>query len=162
VAAKRWGDLFSASVRCERRFIEMNESRGSASGWVQRLARKVTPAIEETGHPAGTLRDPFREELSMLKTISAALLAVSVIAAPAIAASTAQAPATKSAAVTTVKKNPLNANAKMGHGHHHMRHHRHHGIHNTMNHRTHKKMAVKFHKSQKLSAKPVSHPAKRG
>jgi hypothetical protein len=50
-----------------------------------------------------------------------------------------------------VKKNPLNANAKMGRGHHHVRHHRHHN-----------KMAVKFHKSHKLSAKHVSHPAKRG
>ena len=42
----------------------------------------------------------------MLKTISAALLAVSVLAAPAIAANaakTAQAPVTKS---VTVKKNP--------------------------------------------------------
>ena len=86
----------------------------------------------------------------MLKTISAALLAVSVLAAPAIAASTAQTPATKSATVTPVKKNPLNANAKMGR--HHVRHHRHHHSH---------KMA-KVHKSLKVSAKPVTHPAKRG
>jgi hypothetical protein len=113
--------------------------------------------IEETGHPAGNLRDHFREELSMLKTISAALVAVSVLAAPAIAASTTkitQAPATKSATVNPVKKNPLNANAKMGRGHHHARHHRHHGF--------HKKMAVKIHKSHNLSAKHVSHSAKRG
>src|ERR1700742_1421912 len=136
----------------------MNASRGPASGWVQRATRKVTPTIEETGHPAGPLRDPFREELSMLKTISAALLAVSVLAAPAIAASTAKAPVTKSATVTTVKKNPLNANAKMGHGHHHMRHHKHYRAHKM--HRSHK--MVKLHKTQKLSAKHVSHPAKRG
>jgi hypothetical protein len=51
-----------------------------------------------------------------------------------------------------VKKNPLNANAKMGR--HHVRHHRH--------HRFHKKMAAKVHKSLKVSAKPVTHPAKRG
>jgi hypothetical protein len=90
----------------------------------------------------------------MLKTISAALLAVSVLAAPAIAASTAkstQAPVTKSA-TTQVKKNPLNANAKMSR--HHVRHVRH--------HRFHKKMAGKFHKSLKVSAKHVAHPAKRG
>ena len=90
----------------------------------------------------------------MLKTISAALLAVSVLAAPAIAATgkTAQAPVTKSATATAqVKKNPLNANAKMSHRHH-VRHHGHH----------HKKMAGKFHKSLKISAKPVMHPAKRG
>ena len=95
----------------------------------------------------------------MLKTISAALLAVSVLAAPVMAASTAkiaQAPATKSATVTTqVKKDPLNASAKMG-----KRHHRHHTAHK--HHRTHKKMAVGVHKSLKVSAKPVKHPAKRG
>ena len=90
----------------------------------------------------------------MLKTISAALLAVSVLAAPAIAASTAktaQAPVTKSATTTAqVKKNPLNANARVSHRHHV----RHHGY--------HKKMAGKFHKSLKVSAKPVKHAAKRG
>jgi hypothetical protein len=94
----------------------------------------------------------------MLKTISAALLAGSVIAAPVFAANTskiAQTPATKSATVTPsaqVKKNPLNANAKMGR--HHVLHHRHHHF--------HKKMAAKLHKSLKVSAKPVTHPAKRG
>jgi hypothetical protein len=95
----------------------------------------------------------------MLKTISAALLAVSVLAAPVMAASTtktAQAPATKSASVTAqVKKDPLNANAKMG-----KRHHKHHRIHK--HHRVHKKVAVRGHKSLKVSAKPVTHPAKRG
>jgi hypothetical protein len=97
----------------------------------------------------------------MLKTISAALLAVTVLAAPALAASTTkttQAPVTKSATATKsaqVKKDPLNANAKMGR--HHVRHHRHH-----KHHRFHKKMAAKVHKSLKVSAKPVTHPAKRG
>jgi hypothetical protein len=97
----------------------------------------------------------------MLKTISAALLAVSVLAAPALAATTGQsvhAPITTSATATLsaqVKKDPLNANAKMGR--HHKRHHRHH-----THHRFHKKMAAKVHKSLKVSAKPVTHPAKRG
>ena len=92
----------------------------------------------------------------MLKTVSAALLAVSVLAAPVLAANTSkitQTPVTKSATVTPsaqVKKNPLNANAKMGR--HHVRHHQHHRFH---------KMA-KVHKSLKVSAKPVTHPAKRG
>jgi hypothetical protein len=54
-----------------------------------------------------------------------------------------------------VKKDPLNANAKMGG--HHKRHHRHH-----KHHRFHKNMAAKVHKSLKVSAKPVTHPAKRG
>jgi hypothetical protein len=71
----------------------------------------------------------------MLKTISAALLAVSVLAVPAMAnAGTARnhgathvAPAIKS---VQVKSSVLNANARMGrhqhrHGHHHHRHHGH-------------------------------------
>jgi hypothetical protein len=70
----------------------------------------------------------------MLKTISAALLAVSVLAAPAVAAGTAAnrgashaAPVIKS---VQVKNSVFNANAKMGrhhhrHGHHHHRHHGH-------------------------------------
>ena len=62
----------------------------------------------------------------MLKTISAALLAVSVLAVPAMAAATAKtthSPAVKSA---QVKQNVLNANAKMGRHHHkHVRHHAH-------------------------------------
>ena len=85
----------------------------------------------------------------MLKTISAALLAVSVVAAPVMAASpdkTAQAPATKSA---QVKPNALNANAKMG------RHHSH--------HRSHKKMtALKTHQVSKATIKHVTPATKRG
>jgi Ni/Co efflux regulator RcnB len=95
------------------------------------------------------------EENTMLKTISAALLAVSVLAAPALAASTdkpAQATATKSAQVNRTGKSALNANAKMG------RHHTRHASH----HRSHKKMVTnKTHKST-LAAKHFAHPAKRG
>jgi Ni/Co efflux regulator RcnB len=95
----------------------------------------------------------LKEEKAMLKTISAALLAVSVLAAPAFAAGTgktAQAPAIKSA---PVKQSVLNANAKMGR--HHVRHARH--------HRFHKKMVMrKVHHSSKIVAKHVTHPAKRG
>ena len=108
----------------------------------------------------------------MLKTISAALLAVSVLAAPAMAASsdkTAQAPATKSVQVKPsvlnakqvkpnalstkqVKPNALNANAKMD------RHHRHHS-----HHRSHKKMtALKTHQVSKAAIKHVAPATKRG
>jgi len=108
----------------------------------------------------------------MLKTISAALLAVSVLAASAMAASsdkTAQAPATKSVQVKPsvlnakqakpnalsakqVKPNALNANAKMG------RHHRHHS-----HHRAHKKMtALKTHQVSKATIKHVTPATKRG
>jgi Ni/Co efflux regulator RcnB len=95
----------------------------------------------------------------MLKTISAALLAVSVLAAPALAAGTdkaTQAPATKSAQMnkpTQVKKSALNANAKTGR--HHVRHASH--------HRGHKKMVThKAHKSPKVAAKRLTPPAKHG
>ena len=61
----------------------------------------------------------------MIKTISAALLAVSVLAAPAMAGTARNhaAPVIKS---VQVKPSVLNANAKMGR-HHHRHHHRHHG-----------------------------------
>jgi hypothetical protein len=67
----------------------------------------------------------------MMKTISAALLAVSVLAAPAMAGTvkkaTHAAPVLKSA---QMKPSVLNANAKMGRHHHrHGHHHRHHHYH---------------------------------
>jgi hypothetical protein len=113
----------------------------------------------------------------MLKTISAALLAVSVLAAPALAASqgktadapviqgktanapviqgkTANAPVIKAEQVKQakqVKPSVLNANAKMGHHHRHFRHHR-----------SHKHMgALKTHQFSKVAIKHVV-PAKRG
>jgi hypothetical protein len=60
----------------------------------------------------------------MFKTISAALIAVSVLAVPAMAAArTSHTPAIKAA---HVKHSVLNANAKMGRHHHkHVRHHAH-------------------------------------
>ena len=71
----------------------------------------------------------------MLKTISAALLAVSVLAAPAMAGTAGRAthgaPVIKS---VQFKPSVLNANAKWGRHHHrhhgwHHRHHRHHHRH---------------------------------
>ena len=98
----------------------------------------------------------------MLKTISAALLAVSVLAAPVMAASpdkTAQAPATKSVQVKPnalnakqAKPSALNAKAKMGR---HRRHYSH--------HRSHKKMtALKTHQVSKATIKHVTPATKRG
>ncbi|HEX3116717.1 MAG TPA: hypothetical protein VHQ48_14665 [Bradyrhizobium sp.] len=95
----------------------------------------------------------------MLKTISAALLAVSVLAAPVLAAGparTTNAPVTKAEAkqvkqVKQVKPNVLNANAKMTH-HQHARHHR-----------AHKHMgALKTHQSSKVSIKHAGPATKRG
>jgi len=79
----------------------------------------------------------------MLKIISAALLAVSFIAAPALAA-----PAGKTATAPVIKAEPvksklLNANARMG-----RHHHKHMGL-------------LKTHAAPKLAVKHIA-PAKRG
>ena len=94
----------------------------------------------------------------MLKTISAALLAVSVLAAPVMAASSdkaTQAPVTKQAPVaktTQVKPAMLNANAKMGHHRKHLRHHR-----------SHKHVGViKTHKVSKVTTKHIAPATRRG
>ena len=88
----------------------------------------------------------------MLKTISAALLAVSVIAAPALAAGqgkTAQAPAAKT---VQTKASVLNAKAEMGRHHRHQRHHRY-----------HKQMgALKTHQVSKVAIKHAGPATKRG
>jgi hypothetical protein len=62
----------------------------------------------------------------MLKMISAGLLAICVLAAPALAANpgaTTPAPVTKSAELRPTVRD---ANAGMSHRHRHVRHHRHH------------------------------------
>ena len=93
----------------------------------------------------------------MFKTISAALLAVSVLAAPALAAApgkTTTAPVNKTTQAPVIKAEPvkskaLNANARMGHKH--FRHHRH-----------YKQMGkLKAHATPKLAVKHIA-PAKRG
>src|SRR6266436_3941199 len=131
--------------------MQMNEIHHCASGRVQRGMVKVARMIEEPGHAAGHLEIPFeKRRTTMLKTISAALLAVSVIAAPALAnsAKTVQAPAAKTtqapaANTAKVKPNALNANAKMD---------SHHGRHHVKHHRSHKKMtSFKAHKVSKVS-----------
>ena len=95
----------------------------------------------------------------MLKTISAALLAVSVLAAPVLAAtpaSTAKNPVTTPMIKSEqMKPSVLNANAKIGRHHVKHRHHRHHRFHKRIG-------ALKTHSSAKLAIKHVTHPAKRG
>ena len=95
----------------------------------------------------------------MLKTISAALVAVSVLAAPALAGTpgkTAEAPVNKVthapvAKAQHVKKTKLlNANARMGH-HKHYRHHRH-----------HKHVGLHKAHSKHIAIKHVTPAAKRG
>lgn len=113
----------------------------------------------------------------MLKTISAALLAVSVLAVPAMAAGidkTAPAPATKTMSAPVaktastpvaktaqapvikavqVKQSVLNANARMGR--HHYRHHSHRRFHKHMG-------ANKQHPFSKVTVKHVTTAIKRG
>lgn len=115
----------------------------------------------------------------MFKTISAALLAVSVIAAPALAAGTgktAQAPVTKSVQAPVIKSTQLkneqrksevktgvlNANAKMGR--HHYKHSRHHGHHKMGALNTHAKVSFKpvTKSHSKVSFKHTAPIAKRG
>ena len=112
--------------------------------------------IDEPGHPTGILVVPIPEETTMLKTISTALLAVSVLAAPAMAAGqgkTAQTPVIKSEQTKQVKPSVLNAKASMGHHHQHLRHHR-----------FHKRMgALKTHQfSKKVTSRHVIPATKRG
>jgi len=88
----------------------------------------------------------------MLKKISAALLVASMIAVPAMAASSTKnvtAPVTKS---VQAKPGLLNAKAKMTQHH---KHYRHHGAHKKMG-------ASKMHQSSKATIKHVAPATKRG
>jgi hypothetical protein len=88
----------------------------------------------------------------MLKTISAALLAVSVLAAPAMAAGsgkTTQAPVIKAG---QVKPSMLNAKAKMGR--HHVKH--------VLHHRSYKKMSAKTPRVSNATIKHIAPATKRG
>jgi hypothetical protein len=78
----------------------------------------MSPAIR----PA-TSRFQLKEETTMLKTISAVLLATAVLAAPALAATPAKNTKPPVIKAVQMKASVLNANARMGHHHHH--HHRH-------------------------------------
>ena len=99
----------------------------------------------------------------MFKTISAALVAVSVLAAPVLAAAPGKAtqntaikaPVTKTVQAPVIKADTakskfLNANARMGRHHHtHIRHHKHMGV-------------LKTHSAPKLAVKHVTPAPKRG
>jgi hypothetical protein len=98
-----------------------------------------------------------QEETTMLKTISAALVAVSVLVAPALAGTpgkTAQAHVNKITQAPVIKaegkSKALNANARMGRHHKHYRYHRHH-------------KHIGFHKAhaKHIAVKHVTRAAKR-
>jgi len=100
----------------------------------------------------------------MLKTISAALLAASVLAAPALAAANVKAdiaPVTRTDKAA-VKPSVLNANAKMNKTHkHHAEYARHHRHPKKMAYRHHKRVASIKAKS-KVRYKPALSTTKRG
>jgi hypothetical protein len=127
--------------------------------------------INEPGHPTG--RRTIPEEIPMLKTISAALLAISVLAAPAMAAGIAKdnvkttpvAKTVQAPVINAVKAKPsvLNANAKMGRHHH--RFHRHHRFHKHFHkHMGHKYLGHKYlghaHAHKHMGANKPNHFAK--
>jgi hypothetical protein len=137
---------------------EMNEACPASSEWVQRSVASLTALIDKPGQPTGQLRDRDRQETTMLKKISTALIVVSMLAAPAMAAGIAKttpAPITKpvTSADNKVQAKPgvLNANAKMV---------RHHHRHARPHHRFHKKMSV--HKVHKHTAIQTTVAHKRG
>ena len=100
----------------------MNEVHGCASGWVQRAPGKVATMIDGPGHPTGHPRDP--RETTMLKTIAAALLAVSVLAAPAMAGSYGRTTHNPEIRFSHVTPGWVNSNARWDR-HHHRHHHKH-------------------------------------
>jgi hypothetical protein len=140
----------------------MNEVRRRASEWVQCATVSLANMINEPGHPTGHLVIPAKETI-MLKTISAALLAVSMLAAPAFAASTGTSAQTQTAQTPVIKAEqvkqakPLkpgvaNANAKMGR---HGRHFRHHRFHKRFG-------AIKTHRLSKVTTRHAMSVTKRG
>ncbi len=85
--------------------------------------------IDEPGHPTGTFVISVERGHPMLKTISAALLAVSVLAAPAMATGTARTSHAPVVKTGHFKASVLNAHAGMERHHHHHGHVSHHRVH---------------------------------
>jgi hypothetical protein len=151
----------------DRIVIEMNEIRRDVSEGVQCGTPRVAAMMDEPGE-AGT-SDPLCKETTMLKTISAALIATSLIAAPALAAnSTTTAgtantttqtqsqptadtttPAPKAAKVNSTKSKKLHTSARTIH--HHTK--------KISLHKIHNKSSAKV--ASKVSIKPVMPATKR-
>src|SRR5437868_2688518 len=112
-----------ADFEDERDVIEMNGACLVVSGQVQGCSSRIAAMIDGAGRPTGGSEIPAKRRTTMLKTISSALLAVSVLAAPAFAATGKTAPVIKP---TAAKTSVLNANnARMGKQHEtYVRHHR--------------------------------------
>jgi hypothetical protein len=90
----------------------------------------------------------------MLKTISAMLLAISVLAAPALATDSGKATSAPVIKTEQAKPDLRNANAKMIRHYRHYRHH-HHRRHNRIS-------ALRTHRLTRLSIKHTATATKRG
>jgi hypothetical protein len=102
----------------------MNEVRYGSSGRVQRASCNLAHMIGDPGFRPVASRIPAKEDTTMFKTISAALVGVALLAAPAFAGTygnkTTHAPVIKA---SHMKAKVLNANARMGRHHHRQVHH---------------------------------------
>jgi len=169
------------AVQHDQIVMQMNRVRQVASARIQCALPSVGSMIDEPGGCAGDRQIPFEQEMSMLKTISAALLAVSVFVAPVLAAESVKtstnAPVTKTSQVRSsqgktvqptapeARSAVLNANARMGKHHrkHFSSHHRHHGkmaAMKTIQPKVHAKGVLKT--APKVSLKPVTSTTRRG
>jgi hypothetical protein len=139
-----------------RGFIQMNASRCDASEWVQCRTSSLLQMIESPG-PSGPLFQILTKETTMLKKMSVALLAASILAAPALAAGsakttgianptqTASTPANSGAAKTAVVKSTSGSRHLRKVARHHRVNHRH------VAHRHHNKVST-MHASAKSHA----------
>jgi hypothetical protein len=106
-----------AASLCERLLINMNGERRPASEWVQCAWRSL--AARSANGPVDRIHRFFRTDIrerkaTMLKTFTAALVAATMITAPAFAAgTTATTSATPSATVTQPAKAGVNAKAQV-------------------------------------------------
>lgn len=167
----------NVALQHNRIVIQMNEVRHLTSGCVQCRIPNVVSMIDEPGCTAGDLEIAIEQETTMLKTISAALLAASVFAAPVLAAesskTTANAPVVKTTQTKTTDAKPtqrqtiqptaiqtkpaaLNANAKMG------KHHRKHVSHYHRHHSKSAALKTTLKPAPKVSLKPAASMTKRG
>jgi len=145
--------------------MSMNDSRRRASDWVQRRAASFGSRSRARPFRPPAVEVEISQEITMLKTLSAALLAVSMLAAPAMAAGIAPAKPTAPAA-TTVKPDALKARAELVRPHHRVvRHHavRHHVVrHHARHHHVQQRVSAhQLHHGGKLSVRPA-HAAHRG
>jgi hypothetical protein len=115
----------------------MNEHHKFASGEVQRAGISVVCVISEVRPSGRRCADPLDEETTMLKTISAALFAVSVFAAPAFAGGHGRTTPAPTVRDGHLNSRVFNAYGWAGRDHHHYRHHHRHYQHFRFHHHRH-------------------------